>query len=241
MTSFTCRNLTPDIIRSWLDERLDLSQRDAMRAHLHGCPACSQAVTRTVSNGLWGFLTGEGRDRVPAFLDEVSNILRSAADSGRQVAAADSPTSPFQYLLAATRELLWEPFVVAPLQPFPTLSGNQVTVREVDVAGAPVGGVVVLSSPEHVEQPPVLTSNGRFRFAVRGTGASWIGKQLHCEIKLVEEQTASFDASIRATAGTDGWEAAIDEQVLTDQATFTPDDYRIPFDYVKLTVRPSTV
>lgn len=232
MSTLSCQEMTSDLVQGWLDDRLQTARAADVKRHLRDCPSCMKTLMGMTSKNLFASLSPGTAARVACFKEQVATILTPPV----------TPPLPdrLRQLFAATRELLWEPFVAAPLPAFGTLSGNQVTVLEVDAAGAPVGAVIVLSSPEHVEQPPVLTRNGRFRFVVRGTGSSWIGKRLHCEIKLVEEETASFDAPIRATSGTDGWEATIDEQVLTDQSTFAQDDYRIPFDYVKLTVRPST-
>lgn len=234
MSTLSCQEMTSDLVRGWLDDRLEAARAADVKRHLRECPSCLKTLTGMTSKNLFASLTGEDSARVASFKQQVATTLASPV------------TSPLSErllrLFAATRELLWEPFVAAPIPALGVLSGaSGVKVREVDAAGAPVGGVVMLSSPEHFQLPPVLTRDGRFRFVVRGTGAGWVGKQLHCEIKLVEEQTASFDAPIRATSGTGGWEAAFDEQVLTDQSTLAQNDYRIPFDYVKLIVRPSTV
>lgn len=239
MTSFTCRDLTPDLIRGWLDECLDAPQRDAMRVHLHDCLACSQAVTRTVSTGLWGFLTGEGRDRVPEFLDEVSNILQSAA-APRTLPLVQPLSHALQELLATTRDILWpRSFGLAGTPAMATLSGDEgVRLQEVNETGQPVGTSLFVSADD-VMQEPVLTKEGRFQFRLKGTQPQWIGKRLICTIQLIEEtQTLSLQAVMVPSATTTGWEAVFDEGLLTDPATLSDREYRVPFKNLKFVVEP---
>lgn len=232
MNTLSCPDMTSDLVRGWLDNQLNAARAAEVRQHLRECPSCFKSFMGMTCKNLFASLSGGDAARVASFKQQVATIL------------APTVTPPLserlRRLVVATRELLWEPFVAVPTHALGVSSGaSGVTVQEVDTAGAPAGAVVVLSSPEHFQQPPVLMHDGRFRFVVRGTDAGWVGKQLHCEIKLVEEQTVSFETPIRATSGTDGWEAAFDEEVLTDQSTLAQNDYRIPFDYVKLVVRPS--
>ena len=239
MTSFTCRNLTPDMIRSWLDERLDSVERDAVRMHLRGCPSCSQAVRKTVSNGLWGFLTGEGRDRVPAFLDEVSDILQSAA-TPRPVPLVQPLTHALQKLLATTRDMVWpRSYGLAGVPAMATLSGGGegVLVQEVNEEGQAVGEPLLVSE-DNVLQGPLLTTEGRFHLRLKGTEPHLIGKTLICTIQLIENKTLSIQTAIGPSATTPGWEAAFDEELLTDPAILSDKEYRVPFHYLKFLVEP---
>ncbi|HMS82558.1 MAG TPA: hypothetical protein PKD12_02780 [Nitrospira sp.] len=241
MMSFTCRDLTPDFIQSWVDERLDSLQQDVMRVHLRECPACSQTVTRTVSKELWGFLTGEGRDLVPAFLDEVSNILQSAADSSTQTTGLAKPlVHALQKLLAETRDILWpRSFGLAGTPAMATLSGDgKLSLQEVNEAGQAVGTPLSVSEDD-VIQGPVLTKEGRFQFRLKGTEPHFIGKRLICTIQLIEEQQAvSLQTTIGPSSTTSGWEAVFDEELLTDPALLSNREYRVPFDYLQLLVEP---
>lgn len=238
MTSFTCRNLTPDIIRGWLDERLDSVERDAVGTHLRGCPACSQAVTRTVSNGLWGFLTGEGRDQVPAFLDEVSDILQSVT-TPPTLSLVQPLTHALQQLLAATRDMVWPPFHgLAHTSATHTLGGGGGAVlQEMNEEGHAVG-TPLLVSEDNVLQGPRLTKEGQFQLRLTGTEPHLIGKTLICAIQLMDGKTLSLQTAIVPSATTTGWEAVFDEGLLTDPAMLSNKDYRIPFDHLKLVVEP---
>jgi len=239
MKTLSCPEMNSDLVRGWLDDQLDATRAAEVRQHLRGCPSCFESLMAMTSGNLFALLSGGSAAAVSSFKVQVSGIL--SQESVKVTTGAAAPLSEqLQRLLAATRELLWEPFVASPIPALGVLSGaSRVTVQEVDGQGAPIGSAVVLSAPEHFHTPPVLTNTGRFRFVVHGPDARWVGKHLSCEITLIEDQTISLGASIRATSNPDGWEAAFDREVLTDRTSWTQQDYSIPFDYVKLVVRPA--
>jgi len=234
MKTLTCPDLTPDIVRGWLGNRLDEARAAEVRQHLRGCQDCFKSLMGTTSKNLFGLLSGSGMEQVPSFMEQVSTILNEQPVVCRPLSAM------LQKLLATTRELLWEPFSVAPIPVMGTLNGgSSLAVQEVDARGAVVGSALVLSEPANIKGLPILTNTGRFRFALQGSDARLVGKQLTCTIQLIEGKTVSLRTSIRAGSGTNGWEAVFDEAVLTDPATLAKDDYQIPFDHLRLVVNSS--
>lgn len=235
MNTLSCPDMTADLVRGWLEDRLDVARAAEVRRHLRECPSCFKTLMGTTSKKLFAVLSEGNTARVASFKEQVSTTLAQKPVKAKP-AVAIPLSERLQQLLAATRELLWEPFVSAPFPSPGTLSAARVTVQEVDASGAPIGSVVVLSSRKHFENPPILTSAGRFRFVLRGSDARWVGKQLTCEIKLLEDQIVALGAPIQATSSPAGWEAVFDEEVLTDPETKTQEDYSIPLDYLKLVV-----
>lgn len=88
MMSFTCRDMTPERARQYLDSQLGQKKQDAILIHLRDCLTCTRTLSKTMSGPLFDFLTGPGQDQIPSFLREVSGILLQ----GLQV--PDKPSSP---------------------------------------------------------------------------------------------------------------------------------------------------
>ncbi len=239
MKTLTCPDLTPDIVRGWLGNRLDEARAAEVRQHLRGCQDCFKSLMGTTSENLFRLLSGSGKEQIPSFMEQVARTLDMEPVPSNHVTQPLS--AMLQELLATTRELLWEPFSMAPIPAMSTLSGgSSLAVQEVDAKGAVVGSALVLSVPANIQEPPVLSNTGRFRFALHGSDARLAGKQLACDIQLIEGKSVSLRTSIRAASDTNGWTAVFDEALLTDPATLAKEDYRIPFDHLTLTVQSST-
>jgi hypothetical protein len=114
-------------------------------------------------------------------------------------------------------------------------------LEEEGATGTKAGTSVVLTEKEHVHAGPLLTGSGRFQLVLHGPESRLVGKDLCCDLQLIEGQTISFRTPIHALSDASGWEAKFDELLLTDASLYSTQDYRIPFrpDYLRFIVRPS--
>lgn len=149
-----------------------------------------------------------------------------------------------QRLVAATRDLLWSLCAPTLTPAFATMSGShshRVMLEEEDIKGTTISSTIVLTEEDYVLTGPLLTGPGRFQLALHGPGSRLVGKDLCCELQLIEGQTLSLRAPIRTASNGKGWEVTVDEQVLTDPSLHSEADHHIPFDRdsLRLVVRPS--
>ena len=260
MMSLTCRDVTPELTRRWLEQQLDRDEQDAVQAHLRGCLTCTRTISKTVSGQLFDFLTGRGRDHVQSFLREVDDLSKGDIPLPEPV-----PLPPtIQGLVARTRDFLWSLCTPSPIPGVEALGGlgtamtvsvqhallatlgkkqstQSMVLEEEEAKGTTTAATIVLTEAESVDVGPLLTGSGRFHLTLHGPEARLIGKDLCCELQLMDGQMLSLHTSIRAALEGTGWEATFDEPVLTDPALHAVADYQIPFDshYLRLVVRPA--
>ncbi len=237
MNTISCPEMTSDLVRGWLDDRLETAHAAAVKQHLRTCPSCFKSLMSTVSQNLFSVLRSGDSARLSSFMEQVSNELKT--EPSKSTVGGTVPLSArLQELLATTRDILWPRWLTG-IPAMATLSGDEgVNLQEVNEAGQAVGTPLFVSE-DHVTQGPVLTKQGRFQFRLNGTQPQWIGRRLICTIQLIEKtQTISLQTAMVPSAATTGWEAVFDEGLLTDPATLSDREYRVPFNQLKLVVEP---
>lgn len=240
MMLLTCRDVTPELTRRWLDQQLDRSEQAAVQAHLRGCLTCTRTISKTVSGQLFDFLTGRGRDHVQSFLREVDDVLKGEVSLPKP----KSLSAQMQKLVASTRDFLWSLCAPSPTPRLATMGKEQsvqsMVLEEEEAKGTTTPFTMVLAEAGSDHAGPLLTGSGRFHLALHGPESRLVGKDLCCDLQLIEGQTLSLRTPIRAASEGNGWEATFDEPILTDPSLHAAADHQIPFDrdYLRLVVRP---
>lgn len=187
-----------------------------------------------------GTLSPSLRARVEQLREHEDRDVRNAAIRVANVLpAAKQPTGGAPLLLREVQVRLkhWVEEScsdVGSLSLVPTLSGGRAeTLRLVpspDIEGEDLSYTIYSG--------PVLTKDGRFRFALHGANDHLIGRQLECAITIFRGERVRFQTSIRPASNRQGWEAIFDAALLDPALCFQVDRKIDPYD-LTLTARPS--
>lgn len=230
----------PDAVQQALLDRLEDPEWTVRMGAVQALSRLDAAMPEAVRRALEARVMDRDPDVKQAAEAALSLVSASAASVGKS--GVQPSRDGFQRLVATTRDLLWSMCAPRLTPAFATMGGShRVVLEEEEAKGTEIPSAIVLTEAESVHAGPLLTGSGRFHLTVHGPESRLVGKDLCCDLQLIEGRRLSLRTPIRAASEASGWEAIFDEPILTDPSLHSEADYRVPFDrdYLRLVVRPS--
>ncbi|MBX3325621.1 MAG: hypothetical protein U0223_06460 [Nitrospira sp.] len=75
MKTPSCGEMSADLVRDWLDDRLDADRAAEVSHHVGACESCFNAFMKTTAHDLFTFLSDSDTARLSSFMDEVTHLL----------------------------------------------------------------------------------------------------------------------------------------------------------------------